>query len=476
MTSQLPDTPRQARGLVSWYSSTSAVAIICGLLLGTYAARAAYDGPTTVRIENVRAVARDAKTATVSFDLSWQGSWRHEGNHDAVWVFFKAKPEGAAEWQPVRLAADKVLNPTGYGQAGGTPLDFIVPDGHDGFVGMFVRRAGFGQGDVKAANVTALWDLAANPGVKKDAKADIRAFAIEMVYVPEAPFYLGLNGEDAGAFYRYAEGAGDKQPYRVTGPGAIPTGRQEGRLWAGGKDGQPEDGGEIPAAFPNGYAAFYCMKRVMKGVEYAGFLNTLSSQMAEARYPELRAGPRPAGGRPNRTFSRSDGSYVKRAGEPPNVTYEGNRHFISNLSWADAATWSAWAGLRPMTELEYEKASRGPLEPGCETGFGLQYNSYWGMYEFNGWKTGYEHPVTVGNAKGRSFKGTHGRGVPELPVDWPQEDAVGAGTRGGWEYRNPSCRLAAATMYPERYYVWRGVRTAPREASEQWAASKESAR
>ena len=99
-------------------------------------------------------------------------------------------------------------------------------------------------------------------------------------------------------------------------------------------------------------------------------------------------------------------------------------------------------------------------------GFGLQYNSYWGTQEFNGWKTGNEHPVTVANAKGRSFKGTHGRGVPALPADWPQEDAVGAGTRGGWEYRNPSCRLAAATMYPERYYVWRGVRTAPREAAE----------
>ena len=36
-----------------------------------------------------------------------------------------------------------------------------------------------------------------------------------------------------------------------------------------------DDGGEIPATFPNGYSAFYCMKRVMKGVEYAGFLNTL---------------------------------------------------------------------------------------------------------------------------------------------------------------------------------------------------------
>ena len=474
MTTQPPDIPRRSRKSIGRNSSIFAVAITCCLLLAVGTAIAAYDGPTTVRIENVRTAPRDAKTATVSFDISWKNSWRHEENHDAAWVFFKAKPEGAADWEPVRLATDKVLNPAGYGQQSGTPLDFIVPDGADGFVGMFVWRAEFGQGDLQASGVMAVWEVAASRGVDRGVHTEIRGFAIEMVYVPEGPFYLGLGGEDACAFYRYDEGVARKQPYRVTGPGAIPTGRQPGRLWAGGKDGQPENGGQIPAGFPNGYCAFYCMKRVMKGVEYVGFLNTLPPEMAESRYPELKPGPRPAGGRPNSTFSWSNGSYVKRVGEPPSRTYSAGLHFISNLSWADAATWSAWAGLRPMTELEYEKASRGPLGPGVETGFALQYNSYWDIQEMNGWKTGCEQPVTIGNAEGRSFKGTHGRGTTKCPVNWPQEDAVGMGTRGGWEYRNPSCRLSAAFMYPERYYVWRAVRTAPREASDQWTASKEN--
>jgi len=476
MKTQPPDAPRQTRGSVFRNASMSAIATACCLVLAASAANAAYDGPTTVRIENVRAIPRDAKTATISFDISWKASWRHEVNHDAAWVFFKVRPEGAAQWQPVRLSADSVLNPRGYGQADGTPLDFIVPGGPDGFVGMFVRRGEFGQGELKATGVMALWDITTNRGVTRDVKAQVRGFAIEMVYVPEGPFYLGLGGVDAGAFYRFADGSGDRQPYRVTGSGAIPTGRQAGKLWSGGKGVQPEEGGEIPATFPNGYSAFYCMKRVMKGVEYAGFLNTLPPAMAEARYPELKPGPRPAEGRPNSTFSRANGSFVKREGQPPNHTYTAGLYYISNLSWEDAATWAAWAGLRPMTELEYEKASRGPRGPGWDMGFGLQYNSYWGMQEFNGWKTGNEHPVTVANAKGRSFKGTHGRGVPQLPADWPQEDAVGAGTRGGWEYRNPSCRLAAATMYPERYYVWRGVRTAPREAREQSAVNEENKR
>ena len=44
-----------------------------------------------LRIENVKVAARDAKSATVTFDVSWTNSWRHGSFHDAVWVFFKAR-------------------------------------------------------------------------------------------------------------------------------------------------------------------------------------------------------------------------------------------------------------------------------------------------------------------------------------------------------------------------------------------------
>ena len=33
------------------------------------------------------------------------------------------------------------------------------------------------------------------------------------------------------------------------------------------------------------------------------------------------------------------------------------------LSWADVAAYLDWSGLRPMTELEFEKACRGPNAP-----------------------------------------------------------------------------------------------------------------
>jgi hypothetical protein len=399
------------------------LAIAGVLLLGAGAARA-----DNLKIEDATVSPRDARTATVRFDISWDGSWRHEANHDAAWVFFKVRPEGATEWQHVRLVADKVLNPTGYGQEkGGTPLDFIVPDGKDGFLGMFVRRAEYGVGKVTATEVTAAWDLSANKGITKDTKVSLRAFGIEMVFVPEGPFYLG-GGTDPNHFYQYTDGRQHTLPYRVTSAGAIPTGQQAGKLWAR-RGAQPEDNGEIPAAFPNGYAAVYCMKRHIMG-QYASFVDTLTPAQAAAHNPAL-AGINKHGG----------------------------------VSWADGAAFAAWAGLRPMTELEYEKVTRGPMEPGWDTGDTLDHPSYWEVQNINGWRLPIERAVTVGNANGRGFKGTHGRGTLALPADWPQEDAVGAGIRGGHGAAGcPSNRLQAATVATDRVpgYGWRGVRTAPK--------------
>ena len=214
-----------SRAAWSW-----AAALTCALLPGAADAGSS-DNRLNVRFANVTVAPRDAKTATVTFDIAWEDSWRHEVNHDAAWVFFKARADDKAAWQHVRLAADRVLNPTGYGQAAGTPLDCIVPDGADGFVGMFLRRAEFGQGTVKAIQVTAVWDLTAATGVTKDVKAEVRACGIEMVYVPEGPFVLGWEGKQPNAFYMHIDGVRTDTPYRVTGPGAIPTGREKGKLW-----------------------------------------------------------------------------------------------------------------------------------------------------------------------------------------------------------------------------------------------------
>ncbi|KPK44996.1 MAG: hypothetical protein AMK72_11465 [Planctomycetes bacterium SM23_25] len=473
------------------FTRARAGVLACVLLLGAGAARA------TVGIENVTVAPRDARTATVRFDISWKNSWRHEANHDAAWVFFKVRADGQSAWQHVRLAADKVLNPTGYGRGKGTSVDLIVPDGDDGFTGMFVRRAGYGApGTLSARAVTAVWDVKANQGIKGIGKAQIRAFGIQMVYVAEGPFYLGSGGSEVNGFYKYTDGKQHTLPYRVTSAGAIPTGRQTGKLWARSseplypKSAQPENNGEIPASFPNGYSAFYCMKHPIAWGQYAGFLNTLPAADANERYP-YHTGARV--GAPG--VGRTDA--ITRSGQAPNYTYSTKSKWSSRrgyggfgLSWADGTAFAAWAGLRPVTELELEKAVRGPREPvPDETG-----PSYWGIRPFaiGAWHSSkcgqFERAVTAGNAAGRRFAGTHGRGTPVPPADWPQDDAVGAGIRcSPFAMRRisapsisqqvtrddlldmPRARLSdrfyAAFASPQRHpnYRWRGVRTAPKE-------------
>ncbi len=430
------------------------LALLGGIFLALGVAQAGWnDMPMTVKVTNAKAVPRDAKTALVSFDLTWDYSWRQDGTHDAIWVFFKVRPEGADAWQPVRLAADKVRNPTGYGQEAGTPLEFLVPADDGGPVGMFVRRAEYGYGLVCASNVTAVMELPQPLNPEPQAlNLEIRACGVEMIYIPEGAFYLNTGGVEPFRFYQYTDGSQHTQPYRVTSEGAIPTGQQEGKLWAR-HGAQPEDKGEIPAAYPKGCGAFYCMKIQIKGGQYCDFLNTLTEEQVAKYCPS------------NSPFTRSEtnpGVYA--------ISDEGAIHLYTPVSWGDGIAYAAWAGLRPMSELEYVKVGRGMLEPTTDTGDTIDHPSCWGVEDWTGWRTAPERTVTVANTEGRNFKGTHGKGTLALPADWPQDDAVGSGIRGGYGPVNghPSTRTEAARAAPQRipYLGWRGVRTAPQEAAE----------
>jgi hypothetical protein len=67
--------------------------------------------------------------------------------------------------------------------------------------------------------------------------------------------------------------------------------------------------------------------------------------------------------------------------------------------------------------------------------------SYWGIMELSG--NVREQVVSAAEPKGRTFRGTHGAGTPDVPDDWPEadyargkssgaNDAVGSGLRGGF--------------------------------------------
>lgn len=190
----------------------------------------------------------------------------------------------------------------------------------------------------------------------------------------------------------------------------------------------------------------------------------------------------------------------------PNESADGAFIACNYLSWADVAAYLDWSALRPFSELEFEKAARGQLasvaneyswggtidtaatsisnagannEQAGNTGANATYGNqgavqgplrvgafartessrqeagaaHWGINELSG--NVWERAVSLGNATGRAFEGSHGDGLLLMEgtvpaafgqanvADWPGSNAVGQAWRGGsWQTTNTSLRLS----------------------------------
>lgn len=459
----------------------------------------ALDAPPNVTIFNIDLLSPNttAQTREVRFDINWPESWRGpqrpsyveaDNNWDAAWVFIKHRADGP--WQHATLRT------SGHSIPAGTTID-TPSDG----MGAFIYRAEPGYGTFSAEDVGLMWDYGAD-GVANDAEIELRVFAIEMVYVPQGSFYVGSGGTEVAHF---RDGMSN-DPYQITAQDAISLGHDRGQLnWTTTThSGTPV--GRTNPDFPTGYDAFYAMKYQITQQQYVDFL-TLTQEKADHRMHR---------GSANRYAITGDavGEYTTTL---PLVA-------LNKLSWADGAAFADWAGLRPMTELEYEKAARGTQEPvpneyawgstsiteateldskgtmhetllpvSANANFGWNLTpegparvgniaapgktreqagaSYYGLMEMSG--NLWERAVTIGNADGRAFAGSHGDGTLDSQgnatlSDWPQTNARGTGMRGGdWFFRATDLRVSdrrdAANRVTNRdnRHGWRGVRSAP---------------
>lgn len=459
-----------------------------------------------LQLSNVAVSNRDDHTAFVKFDLSWENSWRYTNiNHDAAWVFFKVRQEGSAEWQPVRMEGEG-LNPTVYSTGEGTGIDVIVPADH---TGLFVRRSSEGAGAVSVANIQAVWNFSSNSLVKSS-RVFVQAMGIEMVYVAEGTNTVGSGGTEAGSFTAGPWTSGATTPFKITSEAALEIGNAAGMLWGTSSSGNTTIGsaGTLPAEFPKGYKAFYCMKYEVTQGQYTDFLNALAVNQATNRVNNGLTGF------VNYTIA-TNAMGVYTCSVPDRA--------CNYVSWADGCAYMDWAGLRPMTELEYEKACRGPLAPVAneyawgstvivrQTGFTSGLNtggdvaaplnancnyggalgpvrsgiyatgsssreqagaSYWGIMELSG--NVWERAVTIGNSTGRAFTGEHGDGTLTASGDanvtaWPSSaTAVGSCYRGG-QHSRPAANACVSDRTLASYtdsgrgdtLGYRGVRTAP---------------
>lgn len=346
----------------------------------------------------------------VQFDLSWDNCWRSNNpkNWDAAWIFVKYSIGGEA-WQHAYIedTSSAKLKPTiasARGCVGGGSVNmqtieytfeagksYVPSAGKSLNAGLFLYRASNGYGRVEFKNIKLAWDCA-SVGIAEDDPVTVKVFAIEMVYIPEGSFYVGSGVAETYSFYKgYSP---TNEAYRITSEDTI---HITNNALAADKRSKADSLGlscmsnlydfstsNISAEFPKGYQAFYMMKHEVTQEAYVDFLNTLNISQQAARTGlnmvqgslksflngstgiaapnSYRCGVYLFGMAGVGTFAcnlNNDGS----SSDKVNQADDGQNIAMNYLSTDDFLAYMSWSGLRPLTELEFEKAARGTQNP-----------------------------------------------------------------------------------------------------------------
>jgi len=321
--------------------------------------------------------------------------------------------------------------------------------------------------------VTLSWDFGADGVASKTAM--VKVFAISMVKVPTGSFIYNVANFGGNTHNNY----GNNAQATVTGPGTV-TGT--------GTNNLPLN---APVGWPNGYNSFYIGRYETTQGQYADFLNTIPSGQAGTTDGLGRYYSSTANGH-NMTYTPGNSYGLRYAAVDPNAA----KNF---LSYEDAWTYLSWAGLRPPTEMEFEKAGRDlspdariypwgdtvpnaitytpPNEGGTSLKKFLNYGNYSGkVLDVGRYMSGdvYRTPAETGaspwgiaDLAGNVWEQTincswttsvpqNGNGTPTLPASWPVPGAASAGGRGGDYYywvARVSDRNDASWAFTTRYSI-----------------------
>ncbi|MFN4123887.1 MAG: formylglycine-generating enzyme family protein [Flavobacteriales bacterium] len=323
---------------------------------------------TTLQLQanNLQLSNISSTTTTISFEIAWDNSWNLAsiGNHDAVWVFIKHQDCDTQDklWVHTLLSTSSAHHSVG----GGILQIDAVADG----MGVFIRRSSEGSGNISASQVT----LAFATPFLSTANMNFEIIGIEMVYIPEGAFYVGDGSTGSPPNSQNSFGNNNtSSPYEIISEDALGT-----NVLAHPNMGAPTQHAPISEFFPKGYAAFYCMKYEISQSQYVKFLNLITYSQQANRTSATITDPEgtlamttPANQNRNSIRIRipAELATLKPAVfdndlNNDQVYGDGAALACNYLSWDDLLAYLDWAALRPMTELEFEKASRGPSSHG----------------------------------------------------------------------------------------------------------------
>ena len=294
-------------------------------------------------------------TATITFDLQWENSWKTGANfRDAVWIFIKQNPNAGTQWQHVNVTSGTV--DAGYAVE-------IPTDTKGAMIERFYNISGFANVGVELNLTDIIGDF-----------QDIKVMAVEMVWVKAGQFFAG----DGESTFRIARGDDVLSPVRIdnTNYNTI--------LSCGSTTDDIQIHNQacvdLPAAYPKGLLTFYSMKYHITQGQYVDFLNCLPRA-----YQELHVKTDITGTSITNDFVMvnytsplaNNGIRCTTDIGTGNITFfcDYNNNGIPNedgdglarpcnfLSMTDWMAYLDWSALRPFSFLEFEKAARGPLLP-----------------------------------------------------------------------------------------------------------------